>query len=81
MNALQRIWNHRYCERSLRLSSLALVVGIPIYLWFASGLSASPAVFVLIVVGLPVLALMVAVPAGWLSRENVKRSWGWLVGR
>ena len=80
MDAIRKMWNHRYCERFLRLCSLALVVGMPAYLWFALGWNASPALFLLFVIGLPVLALMVAIPAGWLNRANLRRSWGWLIG-
>lgn len=81
MNIVRRAWAHPYCERALRLSSLVVVIGIPVHLWFVGGMNEHPGVFLLFVLGLPLLALTVAVPAGWLRRDNLRKSWGWLFGR
>lgn len=78
---IKSLWNHPYCERFFRLAALALVIFIPSFLWFGLGWDRHPGLFVAFVVGLPVLMLTVAIPAGWLSRANLRKSWGWLFGR
>ena len=65
----------------MRCSSGVLVTVImPSFLWFRMGMSETPGLFALYVLGIPVLVLTVAMPAGWLSRDNLRRTWGWLFG-
>ena len=78
---MKRLWDHPYCERAMRVSPGILVfVILPSFLWFRMGLSETPGLFARYVLGIPVLVLGVAIPAGWLSRDNLRRSWGWLFG-
>ena len=44
--------------------------------WFVSGLDRHPWLFALMALGIPALALTAALGAGWLSKENLRRTWG-----
>ena len=71
-------------ECLIRLGALLVFVLTPFHLWYSGGVSdADPiakGLFFVAFTGGPLAIVAVAFHAGWLSRENLTRSWGWLWG-
>lgn len=63
----------------LRLAMIPFLSLLAIEMWYSIGHD-NPMLFAVIVGGIPILVLTVAIPAGWLSKESLRKSWGWLFG-
>lgn len=68
MRIVKKAWNHPACERFLRLAPFVTTFFL---CWHEPR-------FLFMVVPLMLLFLVIAGPAGLLSRDSLKRSWGWL---
>ena len=59
-----------------RLAPALLILLILAEWWFVSGLDRHPWLFTLMAIGIPALAVTAACGAGWLTKENLRKTWG-----